>query len=265
MLNNKSSLISSIFLGIFILFTQYSNAQSWEIGGALGASNYHGDLAYNITPKETHFSGGIFLKYNFNEYWSYRPTISYLKISGADSNFNDYQLRNLSFRNNIYEFSNALEFNFHPFSNRDIHTKFTFYATAGLALFMHKPEAYLDGEWYDLSSLATENQDYSLIQFAIPLGGGIKYAISDNLILGFETAWRMTFTDYLDDVSNVYSDIENTDGSINKLVDRSWELTSNGRPLANPGDTRGNPNLNDWFIQSIFKISYRFTPIKCPY
>jgi hypothetical protein len=104
-LNNKSSLISSIFLGIFIVFTQYSNAQSWEIGGALGASNYHGDLAYNITPKETHFSGGIFLKYNFNEYWSYRPTISYLKISGADSNFNDHQLRNLSFRNNICEFS----------------------------------------------------------------------------------------------------------------------------------------------------------------
>jgi opacity protein-like surface antigen len=264
-LNIKSSLITPILLGIVAMTSHYANAQSWEVGGALGASNYHGDLAYNISPKETHFSGGIFINYNFNEYWSYRPTLSYLKISGADSNFNDYQLRNLSFRNNMYEFSNALEFNFHPFSSRDIHTKATFYATAGVSIFMHKPEAYLDGEWYDLSSLATENQDYSLIHFAIPLGGGIKYAVTDNLILGFETAWRRTFTDYLDDVSGVYSDIENADGSINKLVDRSWELTSDGRPLANAGDTRGNPNLNDWFIQSIFKISYRFTPIKCPY
>ena len=142
------------------------SAQSLEIGGAIGASNYHGDLAYNISPKETHFSGGVFLNYNFNEYWSYRPTLSYLKISGSDSNFTDHELRNLSFRNNIYEFSNALEFNFKPFSNRDIHTKTTFYATAGLAVFVHKPEALLNGEWYDLSDLATENQNYSLFQFA---------------------------------------------------------------------------------------------------
>lgn len=241
------------------------SAQSWEIGGAIGASNYHGDLAYNISPKETHFSGGVFLNYNFNEYWSYRPTLSYLKISGADSNFTDYELRNLSFRNNIYEFSNALEFNFKPFSSRDIHSKTTFYATAGVAVFMHKPQALLNGEWYDLSDLATENQNYSLFQFAIPMGAGIKYALTDNLILGFETAWRKTFTDYLDDVSWVYSDVQNADGSINRFVDRSWELTPNGRPLANDGDMRGDPNLNDWYIQSIFKISYRFTPIQCPY
>jgi uncharacterized protein YfiM (DUF2279 family) len=130
---------------------------------------------------------------------------------------------------------------------------------------MHKPEAFLDGDWYDLSDLATENQNYSLFQFAIPLGAGVKYALTDNLILGFETAWRKTFTDYLDDVSGVYSDVQNSSGSINRFVDRSWELTPDGRPLANDGDMRGDPNLKDWYIQSIFKISYRFTPIQCPY
>jgi hypothetical protein len=97
------------------------------------------------------------------------------------------------------------------------------------------------------------------------LGAGVKYALTDNLILGFETAWRKTFTDYLDDVSGVYSDVQNSSGSINRFVDRSWELTPDGRPLANDGDMRGDPNLKDWYIQSIFKISYRFTPIQCPY
>ena len=196
----------------------------------------------------------------FDEFFNQRANGSFILIDELSNN-----TRNLSFRNNIYEFSNALEFNFKPFSNRDIHTKATFYATAGVSIFMHKPEAYLDGKWHDLSSLATKNEDYSLIQFAIPLGGGIKYAVTDNLILAFETAWRRTFTDYLDDVSGVYSEVGNADGSINRFVDRSWELTPDRRPLAKDGDMRGDPNLNDWYIQSIFKISYRFTPIQCPY
>lgn len=250
-------------LGVFGLST--ANAQSIELGGAFGASNYHGDLAYTIHPKETHFSGGLFFKYNFNEYWSYRPTISFLQLSGADSNFSDYRLRNLSFRNKLYEFSHMLEFNYVPFSRSEIHHKMSFYATLGLALFMHKPEANLKGEWIDLSKLGTENQDYGLIQLSIPFGGGIKYALTDNLILGFETAWRKTFTDYLDDVSSVYADVENSNGTINPLVDRSWEITPDGRPLSNPGDMRGDPTLKDWYLQSIFTISYRFTPIQCPF
>jgi hypothetical protein len=61
-LNNNSSLIASIFLGIFIVFTKNTNAQSWEVGGALGASNYHGDLAYNLTPKGNSFFRRFFFE-----------------------------------------------------------------------------------------------------------------------------------------------------------------------------------------------------------
>jgi hypothetical protein len=250
---------------LFFLSESSVCAQSLEFGGMLGGSNYHGDVAYNLHPNESQFSGGIFFKYNFNEYWSYRPTLSYLKISGADHNFSDYKLRNLSFRNSIYEFSHLLEFNFHPFSNRDIHKKITFYATSGIALFTHKPEAQLKGEWINLSSLGTENENYKLLQFSIPLGGGIKYALNNNLVLGFETAWRKTFTDHLDDVSYLYADVQNDNGSINTLVDRSWELTEDGRPLASAGEMRGDPNLKDWYMQSVFTISYRLTPIQCPF
>ncbi len=68
----------------------------------LGGSNYHGDLAYNIVPKETNLSGGVFFKYNINETWSIRPTLSYMKISGAADTFKEKTLRNISFRKNIY-------------------------------------------------------------------------------------------------------------------------------------------------------------------
>tara|TARA_B110000091_G_scaffold211335_1_gene255758 strand:- start:382 stop:1161 length:780 start_codon:yes stop_codon:yes gene_type:complete len=242
-----------------------SLAQSWELGGMLGGSNYHGDLAYNIVPKATRFSGGIFYKYNFNEYWSIKPTISYLKISGADSNFDEYRLRNLSFRNNILEVGSMFEFNFQQFSNRTIHRKSTFYAMAGIAAFLHKPEAKLNDEWYDLTAIGTESQRYGKVQIAVPFGGGVKHAVTPNLIVGLEVGWRKTFTDYLDDVSRLYPDMTGGGSEASLLTDRSWEVSENNKQLANTGDQRGDPNLKDWYFQTAFTISYRFTPIKCPF
>ncbi len=189
---------------LIVSFLGYTAAaQSWEFGGMLGGSNYHGDLAYNIVPKETNLSGGVFFKYNINETWSIRPTLSYMKISGADDNFKENTLRNLSFRNNIYELSTIMEYNFRPFSNKSIHQRSTFYLLGGIAVFLHKPQAKLDNKWHDLPPLMTENQRYSLVQVSLPMGAGIKHAVTPNFIIGIEAGWRMTFTDYIDDVITV--------------------------------------------------------------
>jgi hypothetical protein len=249
----------------FCLFAQLSFAQSWEVGGMFGGSNYHGDLAYNIVPQETHFSGGAFVKYNLNEYWAIRPTLSYLKISGSDSNFEEYNLRNLSFRNKMYEISNVVEFNFQSFSNRTIHNKTSVYALLGIALFVHKPEAMLNNEWVELRPLQTEKQRYRLMQLSVPVGVGVKHALAPNLIVGFEAGWRKTFTDYLDDVSTTYANTEDGGGAYRSLADRSYEISESGRSLASEGDVRGDPNLKDWYFQTAFSISYRFTPIRCPF
>jgi hypothetical protein len=40
---------------------------------------------------------------------------------------------------------------------------------------------------------------------AIPFGGGIKFRISDRVVLAYEIGMRKLFTDYLDDVSNTMS------------------------------------------------------------
>jgi len=53
--NIKSLSATPVLFWIFAMMNFGVSAQSWEIGGAIGASNYHGDLAYNIPPKETHF------------------------------------------------------------------------------------------------------------------------------------------------------------------------------------------------------------------
>ncbi|MGB0849892.1 MAG: DUF6089 family protein [Bacteroidia bacterium] len=243
-----------------------AKAQKYELGAMLGASNYHGDLAYNVVPKESNFSGGLFLKYNINEHWSMRPTLSYMKISGADSNFSEYEFRNLSFRNRIFEVSNIMEFNFQPFSNNSVHGRNTFYVLGGIAGFVHKPEALLNDKWYDLRSAQTENVKYRLMQISVPFGGGFKQAVGRNLVVGLEAGWRYTFTDHLDDVSSVYPQIYTDDGTtFHRLADRSWEKTDDGLPRASQGDMRGDPNLKDWYFQTAFTITYRFTPILCPF
>lgn len=257
---------------ILLSFISLSSfAQSYEVGLQLGASNYHGDLAPEISLKEFNPSAGIFYRYNLNERWALKPHVSYSKISGTDQNFKANKLRNLSFENTIYEAGINLELNFKPFSQRHIHQRSSSYAFIGIAAFRHNPKAEINGEFIALQPLSTEGQEYldryKLLQIAVPFGGGIKHNLTDNWIVGLEIGWRRTFTDYLDDVSSVYPNLNTVrqkyGADASQLSDRSWEITGDGSYLSREGDMRGDPALKDWYFQSVATISYRFTPIVC--
>ena len=73
------------------------------------------------------------------------------------------------------------------------------------------PDYY--SQWIDLQPLGTEGQGttaypdrkkYSRTQIAIPMGGGVKISLNDNLNIAFSFSARKTYTDYLDDVSTTY-------------------------------------------------------------
>lgn len=246
-------------------------AQNWEYGIVAGGSNYHGDLAYNIVPGETHLALGGHMRYNFSPHWSYRVGLTQAQISGTDANFSEFRLRNLHFKNQIWEVSNVMEFNFVPFGSKTLSKNFSSYAMLGLAVFHHTPKAEYLGEWRNLRKLYTEGQSskgqYGAIQLAIPFGGGVKYNLSKNLVVGMELGWRKTFTDYLDDVSKNYPDLielSNTRGTMAaSLSDRSWEVEGIGEPLSIAGDERGDPEINDFYFFSVLSFTYRFTPIAC--
>ena len=64
-----------------------------------------------------------------------------------------------------------------------------------------------------LQPLSTEGQGlkeypgrkkYSLTQFCLPVGGGWKWNINENWDISYELGFRILFTDYLDDVSKTY-------------------------------------------------------------
>ena len=147
----------------------------------------------------------------------------------------------------------------------------TSYDKLGITIFRNKPKTEFNGATYALRNRRTKGQSsksqYGLLQLAIPCGGGIKYNINKNLVIGFEVAWRKTLTDYLDDVSTVYPDLDeqrHAHGNLSaNLSDRSWENDGVAQPLSIAGDERGDPAIKDFYIITGFTLTYRLTPIAC--
>jgi hypothetical protein len=195
----------------------------------------------------------------------------YGEISGSDVNFEENKYRNLSFRSNIWEVSSIFEYNFVPFGARILSEDFASYVMIGIAGFRFNPTTDFRGNNVELRKMRTEGQSdkemYKIIQLAVPFGGGVKYNLSKNWVLGLEVGWRFLFTDYLDDVSTEYPDLKiqrETYGDLSAdLSDRSWEVDGVGEPLSLAGDMRGDPALRDWYFFTTFNLSYRLTPITC--
>ncbi len=254
-----------------LISANFSFSQKWEVGGMLGVSNYNGDLAREIVLKESHLAGGAFFRYNLGKYFSIKPSFQLGTISGSDKNFKENKYRNLSFKSNIAEIATMMEFNFKPFGAQVRTESFTPYIELGVAFFHFNPKAKYNGDWFNLHNMRTEGQSakqmYKLNQLSIPFGMGLKWSVNDNLTFGFEFVYRKTFTDYLDDVSKTYPNLPDQTkkyGSLSTaLSDRSPEVTSDGNPLSTEGDMRGDPGFNDWYVFTMFSISYRFTPVVC--
>ena len=197
-----------------LLVTLSSHAQYWHIGVFGGASAYNGDLVDKYFPAHGQTKGaiGLDVTYEYSDHINIRGGFTFGKVSGADQyNKEDLRSRNLSFESNISEFSLLGEYNFFSLYEK----RFTPYIYAGVAVFHYEPYAFdANGLKTYLKPLSTEgqgitgynNRPYSLTQPAIPLGFGVKYAITDNIRVGIEGGYRVLFTDYLDDVSKNYVD-----------------------------------------------------------
>lgn len=268
----------SILLVCAVLIAGTSIAQkSLEFGINGGLSSYLGDLKPQaVRMNQNALALGLQAKYNLNSLISARLSLSHGTIKGSDakSDQSDLVARNLSFRSRITEFAligeiNILNFGSHKLNknNRSYH-RFSPYLFGGIAVFGFNPEAKYNGRWYDLQPLGTEGQDvaggnvssYKLTQISLPVGAGVKFELTPNIILGYELGWRKTFTDYLDDVSGTYfneSAVRQANGSLAaELAFRGDELES-ATSYPNQGAIRGNSENKDWYVFSTFSIAYK--------
>lgn len=252
--------ITLVLVLFFIAHTTYSQ---FRLGIFGGLSNYQGDLV-DKPYKSSKAAFGLTGTFPISERFGIRAGITFAKIAGADSLTSEPELkaRNLSFQSKITEFSVLGEYNI--FNLSDI--RWTPYVFAGLAVFHFDPYTYDEaGIQTYLKPLTTEGQGltgypkaYSLTQFAIPFGGGIKYAISERVHLGLEAGLRKTFTDYLDDVSNGYADPNDLlAGNGQRSVDLSYRGDEVGFPdYPVKGFTRGNPKSKDYYYFTGLHLSF---------
>ncbi|HVG15748.1 MAG TPA: DUF6089 family protein [Chitinophagaceae bacterium] len=241
-----------------------------HLGVFAGSGNYQGDLIDGIfIPKLTRFSLGIKGEYELKERLNLRAGLTFAQIAGNDrySSKDDLKLRNLSFESNILEFHLGAEF--HTFSIEE--KRWSPYLFGGLAVYHYNPYVLTtSNEKIFLQPLSTEGQGlsqypdrkpYSLTQLALPFGGGVKFALTDNIRIGVETGWRKLFTDYLDDISTTYADENDLrTGRSERAVQLAYrgdEVAGGNQNYPAKGAQRGGSEFKDWYYLTGFTLTYR--------
>ncbi len=245
------------------------NAQrNLDVGFFFGISHYMGDLQQqHFEVLEIHQARGLFLRYNIDNSFSIKTHFYEGAISGNDSHYPTVERawkRNLSFYSPIYEAGVQAEFNFMNFGIRkEHHSKrlvgymASAYLFGGVSGFYFNPKTLYEDKWYELQPLGTEGQGmegysekYNRLQAAIPFGFGFKIRSTRWSCMGVELGFRRTFTDYLDDVSGAYPDLQmltEFNPMAATLAYRSPEVDATA--THNPqGSERGNPKGNDMYL-----------------
>lgn len=266
---NIKKQICLFFLFFFICISSENlKAQEFtphsELGVIGGVSYYLGDLNHTHF-KNSNLSGGIVVRKNIDRRFTYKAEIILGSLNADDrENQNDSIAldRGLHFKSSFQEISGQIEFNFLPYETGNALYRWTPFVFAGVSLFHFNPQAEnQNGEWVNLQELGTEGQGtsafpdrkkYPLIQFSIPMGGGLKIGVSKSFNIIIEYAARKTFTDYLDDVSETYPG-----GSV--LLPEGGNLAvqmsdPTGTHIA--GEARGDKQDNDWY--SFLGITFSF-------
>lgn len=259
--------VSLLLVFTSLVSVSFSQKLSLNIFG--GASNYSGDMQsdfFTFIQPRLAVGGGI--SYQLSERAYIRAGITYASLAGDDKKNPKVYFRNLNFKTDIQEIHVAGEY----FLFTDDFLKFSPYVFAGIAVYHFNPHTTdTAGTKYFLQPLSTEGQGfygdrkpYNLTQFAIPFGGGIKYALNDNIKIGLEVGMRKLFTDYLDDVSTTYVDpnllLTNRGTKALELAFRGGEISSTETyPVVLT--KRGEPKNKDWYYFTGLTLSYRFPVI----
>lgn len=228
--------------------------KSFGFGIRSGGSYYYGDLSRTKDSyKNPSVSVGTFTKLRFNDYFHASLDLNYYRIHASDF----IPKRGLSFRSDNFEvltlgYFEFLNFNsFHRLSRKEFPVSFHMFT--GFGFTTNNPKTFYNNKWVELRPLMTENVEYSNIAFVLPVGFGVSYQINKRLLIEINSSYRFTSSDYLDDVSGVYSEPDKLPN------DLSRDITHRGTVWLGPNSKRGNPKSKDGYLINSISLEYKLS------
>lgn len=273
-----------------------------EAGLNFGPTFFLGDLGGNtgkgsrglkdINLELTKMMKGAFISVYPADWIGLRVAAQITYVSGEDYTINTNEIheswrkqRNLDFKSTMYEAYTAIELYPTMMFNKydDYDPRLKPYGFFGIGVFRFNPKGSIlnsngSRTWYELHPLKTEGQGmaeypnskpYSLTQINIPMGGGLKYQLSERVSLAAELLYRKTFTDYIDDVSTNYIDPKYFDQYLpaadaliaRKVSDKVIGIVTPSVTRYAPGTQRGNVNQKDAYFSTVVKLGVRLGDI----
>jgi hypothetical protein len=191
------------------------NILKYEIGAGAGVFVYQGDL----TPsglgsyKTLEPAFAIYLNKIITPMFSLRTNLSLGALKGDDSKYAEpayRKQRNFKFSSPIVEVSELVVANLLKNNSSKRYFGFSPFVFTGIGFsFLNIKRDYsgFNGEYFagETSTIRGLNEDaqHSLPKLipVIPVGIGIKYAITQKISINAETTYRLSFTDYIDGFS----------------------------------------------------------------
>jgi hypothetical protein len=250
--------------------------------GGLGYARSLGDLTNPGSYFDTRFNivGG--LQYRFTNRINAGVNLMAFQLSGDDQDIDpelNTRSRGLSFVSNNLELSATGTISLFPTANRFTQRKLINpYLVAGVGVLFFDPRAEVPeflrdaagdvlaevprgGETVSLRKYETERPNtYSRFAMVIPVGVGIRVKVTDFIDVTAQISNRITFTDYLDDVSGRgYPDLNQFNWDSSSPDYNENDLI--GAALSDPNGTsrdnvRGNPDSDDYYL--IFNVKAEF-------
>ncbi len=266
-LSLRSVICTSIAFLILVLQGTEATAQKVKVHLGGGANWYSGDLQNDIPPiKEIHPSASIGVSYDVTSRARLKLETMFGGVSGSDANSSNaaVRYRNLNFSSKLSEVALLYQYDLISPAKSAIVP----YVFAGVSVYNFLPTTRDSiGRLVYLQSIGTEGQylsgniagkgeKYSLTQFNVQGGIGVRAQITEFMALGLEYSVRNLFTDYLDDVSSKSYISQQTFASQNQAA--AYQFAYRGLGVFNQSLQRGNPNANDRFHTLQLKLTIGF-------
>lgn len=259
-----------------------------EVGGGIGPSFFLCDVGgYKDVPsnnisdinfKSTRMAMGGNFSYFLRQDMAVNASLGYAMLTAKDEFAANEARRNRNFNIRTHAFELAINYRYffikdkfgHAFRLRGtkapILSAISSYVTLGVgALYFNPTGLHSDGKYYALQPLGTEGQGlpggpdkYKRLSLVVPIGVGARFAVTSQLSVGAEFNARVTFTDYLDDVSTVYYDNKSISDAYGEKAGYLADPNDGTNPTwTGAGERRGGEKNKDFYGTFMFTANYK--------